>query len=130
MKLRSRKGFTLIELIVIIIVLGILAATAIPKFIDLQKEAREATARGILGGMRGANALMFADRALKYTTSPYTILDIYNHAQVSGVEATGTLGDYSMTIKIGGAVYTYEIDTTGQAPTRLPKVSVVNQPGW
>jgi hypothetical protein len=96
----------------------------------LTKEAKEATARGILGGMRGANALLFADRALKGTTSAYTIGDVYAAAQVSGVESTGTIDDYSMNITIGGQVYTYGIDTLGQAPYTLPRVYVTNYSNW
>jgi prepilin-type N-terminal cleavage/methylation domain-containing protein len=48
-KIRDERGFTLIEIIMVIVLLGIIAAIAIPKYIDLREEAADATASGIVG---------------------------------------------------------------------------------
>ncbi len=56
--MRQVKGFTLIELIVVIVILGILAVTAAPKFIDLQSDARKATLNGVKGSIRSAVTLI------------------------------------------------------------------------
>jgi MSHA pilin protein MshA len=59
---KQQSGFTLIELVLVIVILGILAATALPRFSDLSREARISSVNGMAGALRSAAAIAAATR--------------------------------------------------------------------
>lgn len=60
MRKKSQQGFTLIELVMVIVILGILAAVAIPRFIDLAGNAQQAAVQGVAGSLGSASPINYA----------------------------------------------------------------------
>mgnify|MGYP003853645503 CR=1 FL=1 len=103
--MRNQKGFTLIELIIVIVVLGILAVTAAPQFINFSGDARESTVRGLKGALSGSAqtvygkasiaGLLGADEELDLDddgTSDVSLVNGYPAADVDGIIAASNMG--------------------------------------
>src|SRR5271155_1123123 len=67
------SGFTLIELIIVVAIIGILAAIAIPKFADLVLKSKEGATRGSLGSIRSALSIYYGDMEGQYPSDPSSL---------------------------------------------------------
>ena len=90
---QAQQGFTLIELVMVIVILGVLAATAIPKFVDLKTDARQAALDGVKGALSSAAAINYAARSANSSKGNA----VANCTDVATSMQGGIPADYSIT---------------------------------
>jgi len=103
---RNQKGFTIIELVVVIVILGILAAVAFPKFQDLSGDAKTAVLNGAKAAITSAAVISYAKN--QGTTSSLAAIQSQTSLD-SAITVTGTCGAVQLTYTGGTTIPTFSI---------------------
>ncbi|ELA8117863.1 prepilin-type N-terminal cleavage/methylation domain-containing protein [Vibrio parahaemolyticus] len=82
--MKRQGGFTLIELVVVIVILGILAVTAAPRFLNLQNDARASSLQGLKGAIDGAAGIVYGKAAINGVEAASAAVDVDGVSTVFG----------------------------------------------
>jgi len=126
---RSRsQGFTLLEVIILIIILSILAAIVIPQLLGVISDARDASAKNLLANLRTANQLEYGKRVIDGRSVAYTMGDVVDRLTDVNIEHINYSNHgMKMHVLINGVSYWY---TMSSSSSGLPSVTEWKRDWW
>ena len=133
--MNKQAGFTLIELVLVIVILGILAATALPRFSDLSQQAREASLNGLAGGLRSASSIAHATQLANSAASNVAVsMDGQSIAMNGGWPTTANISnaivDFTGFTYNGSGLFTlvtgYTVQYTNGGTGSFPTITVAS----
>jgi Tfp pilus assembly protein PilE len=122
------KGFTLVELIVMIMLLSTLAAVAVQKYADVMTDAGDASAKALLAALRTANDLVYAKKQIDAVSPAYTMGDVAAFIENLHVEHINYSNqDMKWHVRITGREYWYTLSSPG---TGMPSITEWKHDDW
>lgn len=110
--MKQQQGFTLVELVIVIVVLGILAAVAVPKFVDLSKDADEAAIKAVAASLTSASAMNYGGCSIKGQT-----VTAGKCVKIAKCSDAGTLLNPTLTLTATASTTAYHLDADTTATT-------------
>ena len=120
---RNQKGFTLLEIIAVLVILGILAAVAVPKYFNMQDDARASAAQSAISEVKARANQYYAAITLRNGTPPTLAV-----VQASVTSTPDVGGDFGVATALGTGLFTITVNTVKGVALTAPVVGTWTYP--
>ena len=127
---RDQGGFTLIETLFMLMIIGLLSAVVPVLYLDLRQAAADASARGVLGAMRDASQLLHTESVMRNQVPTYSLSDVVARVEMRGCDSLRYgAGGHSLELLVGGKSYTFYLHPPPGTLT-VPSITELGHGNW